>query len=531
MRKLLIFLTFLFMVSSLFATDYYVKNGGNDGLDGESDGNAWETLAKVRGETFSPADNIYFKRESVWRGCLNIPSEGTSGNPITFGAYGSGDLPVIMGSTEAATWTLDGGSIWKASFTISGYDDPADVDKAIWFVETDDSISQGDKQAAKVNCVNEYDWYYDNGIDELYVYAATDPDTRYSSIEVPTENYIIRIQNKSYLTFEYLHIKFGYVNGTWIDGNADTDRTFQYMEVHHIGEGTFGASGWGNGIGLAHTNDTARYNTIYQCGESAIRVSAAGADRSNMLIEYNTCYDCYHSIINIHDNASHTHDNTIIRYNNVYATSDWEWDDNAATGIYVQDAATNLKIYYNIVHDLPNVANMSGIAVTDNTSGSQFIYNNVIYKCYNNITTGANVTATIKNNISFEAYNFLIQTTDDTDITCDYNCVYEGAGSFKTYTSGGGTDTSWADYRSGSGYDTNGINADPLFVNAASANFHIQVGSPCKNTGDNVGLTKDYDGVSVPQGVGYDMGVYEYLEGAVLRIREVLRIRNVLRIK
>jgi hypothetical protein len=28
---------------------YYVKNGGNDGLDGLSDGNAWATISKVNG--------------------------------------------------------------------------------------------------------------------------------------------------------------------------------------------------------------------------------------------------------------------------------------------------------------------------------------------------------------------------------------------------------------------------------------------------------------------------------------------------
>lgn len=522
------------MVSPLFATDYYVKNGGNDGLDGESDGNAWETIGKVRGETFSPGDNIYFKCGSTWRGCVDVPDEGTSGNRITFGAYDSGNDPIIMGSTEVATWTLDSGSIWEASFTISGHDPPGTIDRNIWFVETDTSITWGDKQVAKGNLANEYDWFYDDGTDILYVYTTPtgDPDTRYSSIEVPTENSIIRINNKSYITVENLHLKFVYGAGIWI-GGADDNHIYQDNEIHHVGSG---ANETGNGLYVSMTNDTARRNTIYQCGESGIRAAAVAINRQDMLIEGNTVYNCYHSLINIHGNASYTQENAIIRYNHVYADGDWVsgWGQGAggANGIYVQGTAVNFKVYYNIVHDLPDDTSTGGIVVNGNTTGSQFIYNNVIYKCYNNINTGAGgVTVTIKNNISFEAANYLIESQDDTNITCDYNCFYEGAGSFKTYTSGGGVDTSWADYRSGSGFDANGINANPLFVNAASADFHIQAGSPCRNTGTDVSLTPDFDGVTVPQETNPAMGAYEYPGVNVLRIREILRIRNILRIK
>jgi len=44
MKKL--FLIFLF-VGQLFATTYYVKNGGNDALAGTSDATAWATLFRV----------------------------------------------------------------------------------------------------------------------------------------------------------------------------------------------------------------------------------------------------------------------------------------------------------------------------------------------------------------------------------------------------------------------------------------------------------------------------------------------------
>lgn len=76
-------------------TDYYVKNGGNDSLDGLSDGNAWETLDKVYSVSLSPGDNIYLKRGSTFNEDLIINDAGSSGSPITYSAYGTGNAPVL----------------------------------------------------------------------------------------------------------------------------------------------------------------------------------------------------------------------------------------------------------------------------------------------------------------------------------------------------------------------------------------------------------------------------------------------------
>lgn len=52
--------------------------------------------------------------------------------------------------------------------------------------------------------------------------------------------------------------------------------------------------------------------------------------------------------------------------------------------------------------------------------------------------------------------------------------------------------------------------ADPLFVNPAAGNFHLQPGSPAINSGQNAGApATDIDGVPRPQGGYVDIGVYE----------------------
>jgi hypothetical protein len=56
----------------------------------------------------------------------------------------------------------------------------------------------------------------------------------------------------------------------------------------------------------------------------------------------------------------------------------------------------------------------------------------------------------------------------------------------------------------------NCFTTDPGFVNAAGHDFHLQSTSPCINKGTNVGLTRDYEGNTVPQGTAPDIGTYEY---------------------
>jgi hypothetical protein len=103
MRKLFLLAFALLLSPSLWATTYCVDQTlGSDAAAGTATGalctgtvSAWKTLAKVNGFTFAAGDTILLKRGEVWREQLTNPSSGTSGNVITFGAYGSGAKPQI----------------------------------------------------------------------------------------------------------------------------------------------------------------------------------------------------------------------------------------------------------------------------------------------------------------------------------------------------------------------------------------------------------------------------------------------------
>ena len=112
-RALLLVLTLMVLslvsVSTVFATTYYVKNGGNDSLSGTSDANAWAHAPGMYGwtgsATISPGDTVLFNRGDTWTfsGSSNgtsyaIPTSGTAAAPIYYGAYGTGNRPVFNGN-------------------------------------------------------------------------------------------------------------------------------------------------------------------------------------------------------------------------------------------------------------------------------------------------------------------------------------------------------------------------------------------------------------------------------------------------
>lgn len=78
---------------------YYVDcSAGKDGNPGTSPALAWKSINKANNATLRPGDSLLFKRGCAWQGPLRVTWSGTANQPITIGAYGSGNLPKIQDS-------------------------------------------------------------------------------------------------------------------------------------------------------------------------------------------------------------------------------------------------------------------------------------------------------------------------------------------------------------------------------------------------------------------------------------------------
>jgi len=511
---------------------YYVdQTDGNDSWDGlapeyvSGTNGPWKTIAQVNGSSFLAGDTILFQCGETWREQLTVPSSGSDGSPITFGAYGTGAKPKIYGSTAVVTWTDEGSDIWYATCTA----DPLSV----WFINTDTTIHGGKEEALKASLNAEYEWWWDDPNDRLYVYAATDPDARYTSVENATRNGGISFSAQSYITVQDIEIAYTKFVGISVGSNS----LVQGCTVHHVN--IVGAASLSDGITLTNvSSSTVSDCDIYEIGRHGIyAVASSGGTCSNNIIEHSTLHNCYHTLIDVM-NVDGTASGNITRYNLLYTDSDYADASFGCMGIYYSGDTSaeypqvNGEIYYNVSFNMFSVH----IGIGKYTTGTQ-VLNNSCYgtnplnttKLANGISLGnvGATTITAKNNIAMDIYSgagggdACIFVYDVDQISAmDNNCWYQSAGGTQIYARLYDVASyhydDFAAWKTALGKDANSLWEDPLMTDPANGDLTPQSGSPCINAGVDVGLTEDYAGnpiVGLP-----DIGAYEYPGGAVTAV-------------
>ena len=209
----------------------------------------------------------------------------------------------------------------------------------------------------------------------------------------------------------------------------------------------------------------------------------------------------------------------LVEYNEIYNVP------NAAT-IYSSDYNDKVPrdsiFRYNLIHNIGNVhATDTGPALYVSGSNAQ-VYNNIFYnnfkggirlegpgtnmKVYNNTTYSSG-----DDSVAGWPYELIVQV-NDANIKNNIFAKGPSAGApiFESPTGS----TFSANLCDVSGAQC-ALVANPLFVNPAARDFHLQSGSPAINTGTTLGApyNVDFAGTSRPQppGGAYDIGAYEFV--------------------
>jgi parallel beta-helix repeat protein len=94
-----VILIFIISQKPIYAKEYFVDSiSGKDSNSGTTSNSPWQTLTRVQNASFMPGDIISFARGASWTTSkydylFLINNSGTAENPITYRAYGTGQLP------------------------------------------------------------------------------------------------------------------------------------------------------------------------------------------------------------------------------------------------------------------------------------------------------------------------------------------------------------------------------------------------------------------------------------------------------
>jgi parallel beta-helix repeat protein len=252
------------------------------------------------------------------------------------------------------------------------------------------------------------------------------------------------------------------VEGTGTVGTVLRNNTIYNYKSDGCGEWNIN----GAGILLYFADGTIIENNTIQLAGTGIYMK--GSDHINTTIRKNLIYDTQIAIAYQYTGASGNNYITqnIIRCTGTPAPEKY--------GIWVRNDTENIWIVNNTIVGCESAGIGYGKAFTTEPSGT-YVYNNIVSQSAGN-SWGSDSGASLA------------------PVTADYNLYYSA-----TRFAVNGTQTSLADWRTAlggcpnAGNDCSAISSDPLFVNAGTYNYRLQVGSPALTLGVDV---LDLDGDS-----------------------------------
>lgn len=462
---------------------YVDATSGSDSNTGLTTGAPWQTITKINGWAFIPGDSILFKRGETWTGQIVPPDVGTSALPIVYGAYGSGDKPIInavVNKSETADWVTHSGDIYKCA---AGTSD-------IGSVMLDSDLGHKRWSLAALN--EDHDFFYDADKDSLYYrLAAGNPGTTYTLVELLATYDLFAGSDDNYITIENIHF-----TKTGADGylaNAVTGVTIQDCDFSYIGGGHLAGTDstrYGNGMTWIQSasNGIVRRCKFWECydaGMSWQNTSASAATANNLQFYNNIVWNCEYNFEVFNSHADSRID-SLLYFNNTSYNS-------GGQALHSQRPVT---------------ANSNHIMFSDNDASADST-TNIIIK--NNIFHTNEATSNLMFVVGFNGIG---------NITVDYN-AWEYTSFAMWDDDADGSGTYCADFDAWvtlSSQGAHGYDGDPLLTDPENEDFTLQSGSPVKDSGTSMGLTTDYLGLAYSGSP--PMGAYDYqdVSGSFVRI-------------
>jgi len=280
-------------------TTYYVDaTNGNDNNVGTSPDTAWETVSKVNNESFAPGDSILFKRGNAWTGTkLVISDDGKAGQPITVGAYGSGDKPSIQNSGSSSNET-DGIQMTGRHVTVENV---MVEDVHNWGVHMD--ADYGIVQNCEItnvgigvgvsgqNCLITGNYIHDLN---MVVNDAEPTHNDYGAVGVWFYNSFNEASYNTLINCEAVSQDYGYDGGAFEFWVEEADGTIRDVYIHHNyaelcnGFCEISTNEYGNAIDIRLS-----YNVIIDCGYfTEVSIGPPyGSDVRNFRVDHNSYWN------------------------------------------------------------------------------------------------------------------------------------------------------------------------------------------------------------------------------------------------
>ena len=433
-KKTFLLFNAIFFTLTGCAETYYVSNAGRDSNDGKSISSPWQTLGKVNSASLNAGDTVLFNSGDSWYGQL-IPKSGNSSSRITYGAYGKGNKPIIHASiTKMSTgdWSNVGTNIWRSAGTYA-----TEIGN-VFFNNSFCGVRKYSDEALSA----QGDYFYNTSTDVIKLYSTGNPATYYSDLKLLSAIILVSLKDKSNINVKDLNLS--YTSAYSVAGNGASGITLSNLTMTWIGGQTqSGEVRKGNAVEFWNNcrNALVENCTIGEVFDAGLSNQGDTATQSDITYRKNVIYHCEYSYeYFLHGGST----SNILFENNTCVDAGLGWGHNqrkGPTGRHIRIAGTP-----------PQTSNF-----------------------------------VIRNNIFYNALDVLNYTRDieglEGSFKFDYNDWYQVTGNnlvqikMKVHPT-------FSAYKASTGWETNSINMDPLFVDAANHNYRLASNSPCIHAGD-----------------------------------------------